>query len=137
MELTTVVVRGMDVIELHGKVVSDEKKSRVFHELVQSLLSKGSRKFVVNLTDTPWVNSLGIGMLISAYASVKNRGGEMVLAGATERTGSMFDVTHLFRVFNVFDSVDDAVEHLIAFSVAGQPPAGPAPGRQGPPTDNA
>ena len=131
MELTTVVIRGIDVIELHGKVVGDEKKSRVFHELVQSLLSKGSRKFVVNLNDTPWVNSLGIGMLISAYASVKHRGGEMVLAGATERTGSMFDVTHLFRVFNVFDSIEDAVEYLIAFTTLGQPPA---PGRPDPTT---
>jgi anti-sigma B factor antagonist len=136
MQLTTVVIRGIDVIELHGKVVGDEKKSRVFHELVQSLLSKGSRKLVVSLGDAPWVNSLGIGMLISAYASVKHRGGEMYLAGATERTGSMFDVTHLFRVFNVLDTVDAAVDALVALPIANQPPAGLSD-RKGPFTDNA
>jgi anti-sigma B factor antagonist len=75
-------------------------------------MCEGSRKFVVSLGDTPWLNSLGIGMLVAALASVRNRGGEMVLASATTRTEDVMEVTQLHRVFAIFDTVSEAVDYL-------------------------
>jgi anti-anti-sigma regulatory factor len=76
------------------------------------MLADGKRKFIVDLRDVPWVNSLGIGMLIGSYASVKNHGGELVFAHATDRILHMLAVTRLFCVFHVFDTVDAALEYM-------------------------
>ncbi len=123
MEVTLREKRGANIVEVHGKLVGDVENCHRFHDLFQSLLDKGRKKFVLDLQDTPWANSLGIGMIIAAYASVKNRGGEMVLAGATERIREVFKVTHLFTIFKIFDTVDAAVDHLIPRPGGGQPTA--------------
>ncbi|HEU4366216.1 MAG TPA: STAS domain-containing protein [Candidatus Krumholzibacteria bacterium] len=112
MELKTVEMHGVAVIEIHGKVVGDVENCHKLHGLFQSLLGEGKRKFVVNLRDVPWMNSLGIGMFIGAYASVKKRGGELVLAGPSERVRDVLAVTQLFTLFDVFDTVDSAVNQL-------------------------
>jgi anti-sigma B factor antagonist len=112
MELRTRSSRGIEVIELHGKVVGEGSARDRFQEHVQLQMCEGSRKFVVSLGDTPWLNSLGIGMLVAALASVRNRGGEMVLASATSRTEDVMEVTQLHRVFAIFDTVAEAVDFL-------------------------
>jgi anti-anti-sigma factor len=123
MEVTVREKRGANIVEVHGKLVGDAANCLRFHDLYQSLLDKGRKKFVLDLQDTPWANSLGIGMIIAAYASVRNRGGEMVLAGATDRLRDVLEVTHLFTVFKVFDTVDAAIDHLIPRKEGGQPTA--------------
>jgi anti-sigma B factor antagonist len=112
MELRTRSTRGIEIIELHGKVVGEGTARERFQEHVQLQMCEGSRKFVVSLGDTPWLNSLGIGMLVAALASVRNRGGDMVLASATSRTDDVMEVTQLHRVFAIFDTVSEAVEYL-------------------------
>lgn len=112
MELKTVDMLGVAVIEIHGKVVGDVENCHKLHGLFQTLLNEGKRKFVLDLRDAPWVNSLGIGMLIGAYTSVRKRDGALVLAGANERVTDVLAVTHLFTIFGVFDTVDMAVRHL-------------------------
>jgi anti-sigma B factor antagonist len=67
---------------------------------------------VIDLAETPWTNSLGVGMLMSAYSSVKKSGGDVVLANATQRIRDMLRVTRLDHVFSVHDSLSDAIEHL-------------------------
>jgi len=127
MELKTNARRGVEIIELHGKVV-DEGGARVrFQEHVQLQMCTGSRKFVVSLGDSPWLNSLGIGMLVAAQASVRERGGEMVLAGATSRTEDVLAVTKLHSVFRIFDTVAEAVDYL-ANPGASLPPGPHRPG---------
>jgi anti-sigma B factor antagonist len=113
MELKTSVSRGVEIIELHGKVVGEGSGRVRFQEHVQLQMCTGSTRFVVSLGESPWLNSLGIGMLVAALASVRNRGGEMVLAGGTTRTEDVFAVTKLHRVFSIFATVDEAIEHLV------------------------
>lgn len=131
MELKTVEMHGVAVIEIHGKVVGDVENCHKLHGLFQSLLGEGKRKFVVNLRDVPWMNSLGIGMFIGAYASVKKRGGELVLASPSERVRDVLAVTQLFTLFEVFDTVDIAVDRLTGNA---RPPVG-EPVRKGTPRD--
>jgi len=112
MDIRTRSTRGVEVIELHGKVVGEGTARVRFQEHVQLQMCTGSRKFVVSLGDSPWLNSLGIGMLVAALASVRNRGGDMVLASATSRTEDVLAVTQLHRVFAIFDTVSEAVDYL-------------------------
>jgi anti-sigma B factor antagonist len=123
MELRTRTARGIEIIELHGKVVGEGTARVRFQDHVQLQMCEGSRKFVVSLGDSPWLNSLGIGMLVAALASVRNRGGEMVLASATSRSEDVIEVTQLHRVFAIFDTVAEAVDYLA------NPSANLVPGR--------
>jgi anti-sigma B factor antagonist len=124
MELIRTESRGVEVVEIHGKLVGEMESSQDLHGLFQTILAEGKKQLVVDLRDVPWVNSLGIGMLIGVYASVKNRGGELVFAHATERILHMLAVTRLFCVFHVFDTVDTAVEYMKSRKETGRAPAG-------------
>ena len=123
IEVTSMETRGIEVVAISGKIVGSAQASRDFHELFQSLVAEGKRKFVIDLTETPWTNSLGVGMLMGAYISVKNHGGEVVLAKPSERIQDLLRVTRLYQVFDVFDSLEAAVDHL--GSVSKDPPTQP------------
>lgn len=129
MEIKTRTTRGVEVVELHGKVVGEGTARDRFQEHVQMQMCEGKRKFVVSLGDSPWLNSLGIGMLVAALASVRNRGGDMVLASATSRTDDVLAVTQLHRVFAIFNTVAEAVDFLA------NPSANLPPGRHDPKRD--
>lgn len=112
IDIKATEVGGADVVAISGKIVGSAQSSREFHELIKSLIDDGKRKFVIDLTETPWTNSLGVGMLMGAYTSVKGSQGVIVLANATERIRDLLKVTRLDLVFEIFDSVDDALAHL-------------------------
>jgi len=123
IEVTRMETRGIEVVAISGKIVGSAQSSREFHELIRSLVADGKRKFVVDLKETPWTNSLGVGMLMGAYISVKNQGGEVVLANPTDRIRDLLRVTRLYQVFEVFDSLEAAVERLV--SMSNDPPTQP------------
>ena len=112
MELKASVTNGVEIVELHGKVVGEGTARVRFQEHIQLQMCSGSTKFVVSLEASPWLNSLGIGMLVAAAASVRNRGGEIVIASSGSRTGDVMAVTKLHLVFKIFETVDEAVVHL-------------------------
>ncbi|HET6462717.1 MAG TPA: STAS domain-containing protein [Candidatus Krumholzibacteria bacterium] len=103
---------GVEIITISGHIVGSSQASQDFQELFRSLVAEGKKKYVIDLADTPWTNSLGVGMLMSAYTSVKKSGGDVVLANATDRIRDMLRVTRLDSVFTVHNSVFDAMEHL-------------------------
>lgn len=112
IEVTRLQSGGADVVAVSGKIVGSQDNYKAFHEMFQTLIAEGSRKFIIDLEATPWTNSLGVGMLIGAYASVKNHGGEVVLANPTERIRDLLKVTKLYNVFEVFDSLEEAAARL-------------------------
>jgi anti-sigma B factor antagonist len=123
IEVTHMQSGRVEVVAISGKIVGSAQSSREFHDLFRSLVADGKKKFVVDLTETPWTNSLGVGMLMGAYISVKNHGGDMVLANAGDRIRDLLRVTRLFTVFEVFDSLEAAVERL--GSMGSDPPTKP------------
>ena len=114
IEVKTVERGGVEVIAISGKIVGSAQSSQDFHELVRGLVAEGKKRFVIDLTETPWTNSLGVGMLMGAYSTVRKGGGEVVLANATDRIREMLRVTRLEAIFHVHDSLDSALEHLRA-----------------------
>lgn len=103
---------GVEIITVSGKIVGSAQSSQEFQDLFRSLVTEGKKKYVIDLTETPWTNSLGVGMLMSAYSTVKKQGGDVVLANATERIRDLLRVTRLDAVFSVHDSLYEAMEHL-------------------------
>jgi len=64
---------------------------------------------VFNLASVKWLNSRGLGMLMACYTSCKNAGGELKIAGATEKVNSLLMMTKLLTIFETFENVDRAV----------------------------
>jgi anti-sigma B factor antagonist len=105
-------VRGAIVVEVQGKLIGGLENSDNFHSFFKSVLADGKNKVVINLRCTSWANSQGIGMLIGAYTSVKNAGGELVLARVGDRIHDILKVTRLLLIFKVFETEKEAVDYL-------------------------
>jgi anti-sigma B factor antagonist len=107
-------VYGAVIVEVGGNLMggpgADAEK---FREVIKTPLDEGKRNFVVNLHKVKWANSLGVGILIGVLTSVRKAGGEMVLSHVTDRIVSVLVTTQLIKVFETFDSDDEAAKYLM------------------------
>lgn len=97
------------VIELKGNVIGGPDTEE-FSKLLHNLIDEGKKNIVVDLGSVKFMNSSGLGMLISGFTTVKNGGGSLKLANTTEKINSLLVITKLITIFENFDSVDKAVE---------------------------
>ncbi len=96
------------LLQVSGKLMGGEETKEV-HEKVKSLLADGIKKIVIDVSDVKWLNSSGLGMLISCLTSVTNAEGQLKIAGATEKINSLLMITKLITVFDTYETVDRAV----------------------------
>jgi len=96
------------VLELKGNLM-DEPETSELREKIKGLVRDGFLKIVLDIGKLKWVNSTGLGALISSLATVNNGGGDMRIANVTDKIYSLFMITQLIKVFKNFDSVDRAV----------------------------
>ena len=107
-------VYGAVIVDVVGNLMGGPgPDSKKFRDSIKAPLSEGKKNIVVNLRKVKWANSKGIGMLMGALTSIKNAGGEMVLTHVTDKINSVFITTQLNRVFETFDTDDEAVRYLI------------------------
>ena len=109
MKVKPVEKYGAVVIELKGNVMGGPE-AQEFSDLLHKLLEEGKKNVIIDLAETKFMNSSGLGMLISGYTTVKNGGGAMKLANATEKIESLLVITKLITIFEHFTSVDEAIE---------------------------
>ncbi len=96
------------VLHISGKLMGGEETKEV-HEKVKSLLGDGIKKIVIDVSNVKWLNSSGLGMLISCLTSVTSAEGTLKIAGATEKINSLLMITKLITVFDTYETVDRAV----------------------------
>lgn len=108
MKFEDSVQDGVVILAVSGKVMGGEE-STMFHGRIHENISSGQKNFVVDLQNVDWMNSVGLGMLISALTTVKNSGGRLVLANIT-KIESILTITRLISVFEHFDSRDEAIK---------------------------
>ncbi len=99
------------VLAISGKMMGGPETLEI-QEKVKGLLSDNLKKFVFDLSSVKWMNSSGLGSLISAHTSIKNAEGNLKLAGATEKVQSLFIVTQLLSVFDTYETVDRALANF-------------------------
>ena len=112
MKLTQKEMRGVTVIEIHGKLIGGPENSDLFHDCIESLLADGKTKIVVDLHRTLWANSQGIGLLIGAHTAVNNAGGDLVLSRVIDRIHDILTVTRLLIIFKTFKHLEEAVGYM-------------------------
>ena len=109
MRLSDRIENGIAILEPSGKIMGGPDAT-LLHEKLHEHIEKGVKKVVIDLAKVEWVNSTGLGILISALTSMKNSGGELRLANVTEKIHSLLTITKLVTVFDSHDSVDSAVD---------------------------
>ena len=97
------------VVELKGNVIGGPD-SEEFSKLLHGLLDEGKKNVVVDLGSVKFMNSSGLGMLISGFTTMKNGGGSLKLSNATEKINSLLVITKLITIFENFNSVEEAVK---------------------------
>ncbi|AXJ00445.1 anti-sigma B factor antagonist [Cyclonatronum proteinivorum] len=98
-----------NVIEFKGNVMGGPDATKL-NETLHELIDKGHKNVVVDLKKVAFMNSSGLGMLIGALTTMRNAGGDLRIANATNKIESLLIVTKLITVFKHFKSVDAAVE---------------------------
>ena len=81
-------------------------------ERMNELLEEGHRAFVLNLTNIPYVDSFGLGQLITISNCIRNKGGQLTLLRPTDHVRALFQITKLNTVFNISAEEADAVRSL-------------------------
>jgi len=99
-------VGGVTIADISGRIVLGEE-SAALRELVGDLLSKGHKKILLNLGNVTYIDSTGLGSLVSAFTSVRKQGGELKLLNLTNKVEDVMQITKLYTVFDVMD--DEAV----------------------------
>jgi anti-sigma B factor antagonist len=108
MTLKVREVGGVNIVDLSGKITMGEG-SPTLREEVHKLVAEGKKKIVLNLADVNYIDSSGLGELVSSYTSVKNSGGELKLLNLTSRVRDLLVITKLVTVFDVKDDEATAV----------------------------
>lgn len=96
------------VLDIRGDLMGGPDTQQI-HEKVKLLLSEGFVSIVIDLGHVKWMNSSGLGVLMSCLTSTKEKEGRLIIANATEKVESLLMITQLTKVFHNYDSVDKAV----------------------------
>lgn len=102
MDMKERVVDGVTVLDLSGKIVLGEGDVQI-RERIKELLADGQKRILLNLADVTYLDSAGLGALISSYATVKREGGQLKLLNLTTRVQDLLSITKLITVFETYD----------------------------------
>jgi anti-sigma B factor antagonist len=95
------------IVRVDGQLIVANRHE--LKQIVQDGLDQGARRFVIDFTPTAYIDSSGLGALVSMSKRVRQAGGEMRLAGLNEDLRSLFELTKLDTLFSIFETRDEAL----------------------------
>ena len=109
MKMKRIPADAVMVLELSGKIMGGPSHEE-FKAEIKGILDEGCTKVVLDLKHVPWINSTGLGILISGYHSVKAAEGTMKVCSVKERVLSIFYISQLEKIFDVYETREAAME---------------------------
>jgi anti-sigma B factor antagonist len=109
MKLSDFEKNGVAVLEPKGKIMGGPDAT-ILHDKLHEFIEKGVKKVVVDMSKVEWMNSTGLGILISGLTTIRNNQGDLRLANVTGKIQSLLTITKLITVFEAFDSVEEAIK---------------------------
>ena len=100
---------GVVLIDLSGKLMGGSD-AELFKDCIYDLLEKGRKKIIVNLGKVTWINSAGVGILITGYTTMRKKEGDLKLLNVSEKIKSILYVTKLNLIFDCYENEEDAIE---------------------------
>ena len=114
LKLHTREVGDVTIIDLSGRITLGEETNTV-RKTIRELVAKGTKKLVLNLADVSYIDSSGVGELVSSYTAVRNAGGELKLLNLTKKVHDLLQVTKLYTIFDIKDNEFMAVKSFDYF----------------------
>ena len=96
-------------LDLAGRITIGEG-SVMLRQRIQKMLNAGDKKFLLNLADVDYIDSSGLGELVSSFTKVKNQEGELKILALTRRVRDLMQITKLLTVFDVYDDEAEAIK---------------------------
>ena len=96
------------VLNLSGKIMGGPDHDK-FQTEIKTLIAGGHVDILLNMSRVNWVNSTGLGILVSAFHTLKKNGGQLKICEVSDRIDNILNVTQLKLVFETFDNCDEAV----------------------------
>ena len=109
MKSSTRQVDGVTIVDLSGRITLGEG-SIILRDTIRDLIGKGNKKILLNLGDVNYIDSSGIGELVSAFTTVRNQGGDLKLLNLTKKVHDLLQITKLYTVFDVKEDEAAAVK---------------------------
>ena len=98
--MSTRQVDGVTIVDMKGRIILGEE-SAALRDLVFDLLKEGHRKILFNMRDVDYIDSSGLGHLISAFASVRKKQGDLKLLNLRKNAYDLMQITKLYTVFEI------------------------------------
>ena len=108
VKLTIRQVGDVTVIDAAGRITLGEGAS-TFRDTLRDLAAKGDKKILLNLSEVSYIDSSGIGEMVSGFTTVTNHGGQLKLLGLSKRVKDLLQITKLYTVFEAFEDEAAAV----------------------------
>jgi len=108
VKLSTRQVGDVSVVDVAGRITLGEGSSAL-RDLMRDMVGKGQKKILLNLGDVSYIDSSGIGELVSGFTTVTNNGGEMKLLNLNKRVKDLLQITKLYTVFDVHEDEAGAI----------------------------
>jgi anti-sigma B factor antagonist len=101
-------VGDVTVVDAAGRITLGEGAS-TFRDEIRDLVAKNNKKLLINLSEVSYIDSSGIGEMVSGFTTVTNSGGQLKLVGLSKRVKDLLQITKLYTVFEAFDDETEAV----------------------------
>lgn len=101
-------VDGVTVLDLSGRITLGEGSVQL-REAIRDLISKGSKNILLNMSDVNYIDSSGLGELVSAFTTAKNQSASLKLLGLTKKVKDVLQLTKLYTVFDIYDDEASAI----------------------------
>jgi anti-sigma B factor antagonist len=108
VKLSTRQVGDVTVIDVSGRITLGEGSSTL-RDALRDMVKNGHKDILLNLKDVSYIDSSGIGELVSAYTTITNGGGHLKLLGLTHRVKDLLQITKLYTVFDIHEDEAHAV----------------------------
>ena len=102
-------VDGVTVVDMSGRITLGEG-SVILRDTIRDLVGRGQKKILLNLGDVTYIDSSGIGELVSAFTAVRREGGELKLLNLTKKVHDLLQITKLYTVFDIKDDETAAIK---------------------------
>jgi len=107
-------VSKVTILDVEGRIILGDE-IHALRDAVRDLISAGKKKIILNLAGVDYIDSSGVGELVSAYTTVRNSGGELKLLNLTQKVQDVLHVTKLYTVFDIKDDEFHAVKSFDYF----------------------
>ena len=114
MTITTREVSHVTILDLTGRITLGDETGQL-RDTVRQLISAGKKKIVLNLAQVDYIDSSGVGELVSSFTAVRNAGGELKLFSLSKKVHDILRVTKLYTVFDIKDDEFTAVKSFDYF----------------------